>query len=155
MASATKERTFKFYLIFIKFILLLEFYLFVIYGCTESSLYWLSLVAASRGRSPVAVRGFLLAVASPFPEHGLSGLRASVAAAYGLSICGSQAPECGLSSCGTGAQLLWGTWDLPGSGIEPISCLAGGFFTTEPSVKPISLNSRWLLCWTVQAWTWF
>ena len=30
-----------------------------------------------------------------------------------------------------------GTWDLPGSGIEPVSpTLAGGFFTTEPPGKP-------------------
>ena len=29
-------------------------------------------------------------------------------------------------------------WDLPGSGIEPVSpALAGGFFTTEPPGKPI------------------
>ena len=28
-------------------------------------------------------------------------------------------------------------WDLPGSGIEPVSpALAGGFFTTEPPGKP-------------------
>ena len=31
------------------------------------------------------------------------------------------------------AQLLQGTWDLPGLGIKPVSSvLAGGFFTTEP-----------------------
>ena len=30
-------------------------------------------------------------------------------------------------------------WDLPGSGIEPMSpTLAGGFFTTEPQGKPLS-----------------
>ena len=29
-------------------------------------------------------------------------------------------------------------WDLPGSGIEPVSsALAGGFFTTEPLGKPL------------------
>ena len=71
MASATKELTFKFYLIFITFILVLEFYLFI-YGCTGSSLHWLSLVAASRGQSPVAVHGFLIGVRNPlFAEHGL------------------------------------------------------------------------------------
>ena len=36
-------------------------------------------------------------------------------------------------SCGAWAWLLHGMWDLPGSGIEPMSlALAGGFFTTEP-----------------------
>ena len=29
-------------------------------------------------------------------------------------------------------------WDLPGSGLEPVSpALAGGFFTTEPPGKPL------------------
>jgi len=29
--------------------------------------------------------------------------------------------------------LPWGMWDLPGSGIKPVSpALAGGFFTPEP-----------------------
>ena len=33
--------------------------------------------------------------------------------------------------------MLHGMWDLPGSGIEPMSpALAGGFFTTEPPGKP-------------------
>ena len=32
--------------------------------------------------------------------------------------------------------MLRGMWDLPGSGIEPVSAaLAGGFFTTEPPRK--------------------
>ena len=33
--------------------------------------------------------------------------------------------------------LLWG--NLPNPGIEPVSPLAGGFFTTEPSGKPCYL----------------
>ena len=33
-------------------------------------------------------------------------------------------------------------WDLPGPGIEPVSpALAGGFFTTEPSRKPLTSAS--------------
>ena len=49
---------------------------------------------------------------------------------------------------GLWAQQLWcmtglvapGVWDLPGSGIEPVSpALAGGFYTTEPRGK--SFNS--------------
>ena len=38
-----------------------------------------------------------------------------------LSICGSRALEHRLGSCGTRAYLLLGMWDLPGSGIEPMS----------------------------------
>ena len=44
-----------------------------------------------------------------------------------------QAPE--RSSCGSRPYLPCSTWDLPGSGIEPMaSALAGRFFTTEPPV---------------------
>ena len=62
----------------------------------------------------------------------------------GFSCCGAQAPgpavfsssgspalEHRLGSCG--AQLLLGTWDLPGLGNKPEApALAGRFFTTEP-----------------------
>ena len=63
----------------------------------------------------------------------------------GFSCCGAQAlgartsvvVACGLSSCGTRALLLCGTWDLPGPGLEPVSpALAGGFLTTEAPGKP-------------------
>ena len=44
----------------------------------------------------------------------------------------------GFSSCGTRAQLLRGTWDLPGPGLEPMSpALAGEFPTTAPPGKPL------------------
>ena len=90
----------------------------------------------SRGCSPVAVC-WLIAVASLLVEHGHSGTRASVFVAHGLGSYGFQALEHRLNSCGTWAYLLHGMWDLPGSGIEPMSCaLAGGFFTTEPPGKP-------------------
>ena len=47
----------------------------------------------------------------------------------GFSSCGACAVERGLSGCGLPAQLLFGMWDLPGPGIEPVSpALAGGFF---------------------------
>ena len=51
-----------------------------------------------------------------------------------------------LSSCGTAAYLLCGTWDLPRTGIEPASpALGGGFFTTEPPGKPCWHSLRkWL-----------
>ena len=64
-------------------------------------------------------------------------MQASVAVACGVSSCGSWALEHRLISCGTWAQLLWGVWNLPGSGIELVSpTLADRFFTTEPPGKP-------------------
>ena len=69
-------------------------------------------------------------------RHGLQGAQASVVAVFGLSNCGFQAIEHRLNSYGTWAQLLPGIWDLPGSGIKPVSsALEGGFFTTEPPAK--------------------
>ena len=56
------------------------------------------LVVASVGE----VRGLLIMVASLVADHGLQGMWASVAA-RGLSICGSQALEHKLSSCGSQA----------------------------------------------------
>ena len=42
-----------------------------------------------------------------------------------------------LSSCGSRDQLLRGMWDLPRPGLEPVSpVLAGGFSTTAPPGKP-------------------
>ena len=47
-----------------------------------------------------------------------------------------------LSSCGSGAQLLHGMWDLPRPGLEPVSpALAGRFSTTAPPGKPLFLVS--------------
>ena len=47
-----------------------------------------------------------------------------------------------LSSCGSRAQLLCGMWDLPRSGLEPMSpALAGRFSTTAPPGKPPSILS--------------
>lgn len=55
----------------------------------------------------------------------------------GFSRCGSQALECMLSICAAQTWLLHSMWDLPGSGMEPLSpALAGRFFTTKPSGKP-------------------
>ena len=54
----------------------------------------------------------------------------------GFSWCSSQAPERWLSSCGSQAQLLWGMWNLPGPGIEPVSAaLAVRFLPTAPTGK--------------------
>ena len=49
------------------------------------------LVVASRDYCVTAVRGLLIAVASPVVECGLWAVWASVVAALGLSSCGSQA----------------------------------------------------------------
>ena len=58
---------------------------------------------------------------------------ASVVAALRLGSYGSR-----FSSCDTQAQLLHGTWDLPGPGIELMfPALAGGFLTTRPSRKSL------------------
>ena len=62
----------------------------------------------------------------------------------GFSCCGARAlgarasvvVACGLSSCGSRAQLLRGMWDLPRPGLEPVSpALAGRFLTTTPPGK--------------------
>ena len=69
-------------------------------------------------------------------QHRLQGPPASVVSARGFRTCGSQA-------MGTGSivVLLQGTWDLPGSGMEPMSpALEGGFFTTEPPGKPFQMS---------------
>ena len=65
------------------------------------------------------------------------------------STVGAPGLEHRLSRCGTQAKLLCGMWDLPGSGIEPVSpALVGRFFTTEPPGKPEEVSSdHWsLLC---------
>ena len=55
----------------------------------------------------------------------------------GFSQCSSWDLEYRLNTCGTQTPLLGATWDLPRSGIEPVSpALAGGCFTTEPPGKP-------------------
>ena len=47
--------------------------------------------------------------------------QASVAGARGPSSCVSQVLARWLRRSGTWARLLWGMWDLPGSGIKPLS----------------------------------
>ena len=70
-----------------------------------------------RGPLFIAVRGPLTIAASLVAEHRLQTRR--------------------LSSCGSRAQLLRGTWDLPRPGLEPVSpALAGRFSTTAPPGKP-------------------
>ena len=68
----------------------------------------------------IAVRGPLIIAASLVAEHRLQTRR--------------------LSSCGSRAQLLHSTWDLPRPGLEPVSpVLAGRFSTTAPPGKPYTV----------------
>ena len=63
--------------------------------------------------------------------HGLSSC------SMGLSSCGFWAQERRVNHCVTEVQLLCGLWDLPRSGIDPISpVLAGRFLTSAPPGKP-------------------
>ena len=69
----------------------------------------------------IAVHGPLTIAASPIAEHRLQTRR--------------------LSNCGSRAQLLRGTWDLPRPGLEPMSpALAGRLSTTAPPGKPLCIN---------------
>ena len=68
----------------------------------------------------ITVRGPLTIAASLVVEHRLQTRR--------------------LSSCGSRAQLLRGTWDPPRPGLEPVSpALAGRLPTTAPPGKPITV----------------
>ena len=70
-----------------------------------------------RGPLFIVVRGPLIIAASLVEEHRLQ--------------------TCKLSNCGSRAQLLRGMWDLPRTGLEPVSpALAGRFSTTAPPGKP-------------------
>ena len=95
----------------LKMVLGLLLLLISLCGCAESLLLrGLFLVVVYRGYCLVAVLGFLTAVASPVAETS------------------------------TWAQLLRGMWDLPTSGVKPVSpALAGGFFPPEPPGKPEAL----------------
>ena len=70
-----------------------------------------------RGPLFIAVRGPLTITAPPAAEHRLQ--------------------TCRLSSCGSRAQSLRGTWDPPRPGLEPVSpASAGRLSTTAPPGKP-------------------
>ena len=69
----------------------------------------------------------------------------------GFSSCRAQALE--LSCCGRGAQLLHGTWDLPGSVSNQSPALAGGLLITGPPGKSLLVSftdlvgfQHYLLC---------
>ena len=62
----------------------------------------LSLVAASGGYPPVAVREPLIVAASLVTENGLQGAGFGIVSCW-LSVCSSRTREYRLSSCGTWA----------------------------------------------------
>ena len=75
---------------------------------------------SERGPLFIAVRGLFTIAASLAVEHRLQ--------------------TCRLSSCGSRAHFLRGMWDLPRPGLEPMfPALAGGFSTTAPPGKPLSI----------------
>ena len=90
------------------------FYVFI-FGCDGASLLHsgFSLTAVSRGHSVAAMCRLFTVVASHVVKHQLWGAM--------LSSCCSRAPDHRLNSCGAWAEMLCSTWDLPGSGIEPVS----------------------------------
>ena len=97
----------------------------------------------SGGSSLVVVQGLLAGVASLVLDYGLCGAWASIVAACGLSSCSSQALEHRLNSCGTQTYLFHDMWNLPRSGIKPVSlALVREFFTTEPQGSPIVLINK-------------
>ena len=97
---------------------------------------WAFSGCSERDYSLVAVSGLLGVVSSLVAEHGLWGARASAAAEF--NGCGSRAAGHRLSSCGSWAPLFQAMWNLPRSGMEPVSpALAGRFFTNKPSGKPL------------------
>ena len=112
-------------------------YLFI-FGCIGSSLLRVSFLCLQRAGSTLCC-GARASHCGGFSCCGARalGTRASVVVACGLSTCGSRALEHRLSSCDAQTELLWGMWDPPGPGLEPVSpALAGGFPTTAPPGKP-------------------
>ena len=111
-------------------------YLFI-FGSGGSSLFW-GLFSGCGGWGLLCgcVCGLLTAGAPLAGEQGLQGMPASAAVAQELSSRGSWALEHKLWTCVTPAYLLQGMWDLPSSGVRPMSPeFAGGFFTTAPHLR--------------------
>ena len=105
--------------------------------------FWLPCVfiAVHRHSLAAASRGYSLLQCADFSLRWLLLLRSTGSRHVGFSSCGLRALEHRLNSCGSWAQLLCGTWDLPGPGIEPVSPeLASGFLTTVPPGKSLQLD---------------
>ena len=105
---------------FFKFIYFI--YLFI-FGCAGSSVRARAFSSCGkRGPLSIAVRGPFTIAAPPVAGHRLQTRR--------------------LSSCGSRAQPLRGTWDPPRPGLEPVSpALAGRLSTTAPPGKPKDAQS--------------
>ena len=124
-------------------------------------IYYLFIVAAL-GLAPLAVsRGCSGCSAQAPCGSGFScfgaralGEQGSVVAAHRLSSCDWWTPECGLHNW---SGVAWGMWNLPRSGMEPVSpALSAGFLCTMPPGKSLhacmlSRFSRVQLCATL--WT--
>ena len=142
MNKCNEHHTFCFFLPYQPFsasnsLFLKNYFISFIFGCIGSSLLCAGFLQLWRVGATLRC-GARASHCSGFSCCGAQALGtwASVVVARGLSSCGSQALECRLSSCGARAQLLRGTWDLPGPGLEPVSpALAGGFLTTAPPGK--------------------
>ena len=83
-------------------------------------LHWVSV--AARGLSLVAGRegaGYS-SLCVGFSLWWLLLLQSTGSRPKGFSSCGTRPLERRLSSCGAGAQLLRGMWDLPGPGLKPV-----------------------------------
>ena len=122
-----------------------KFYLFIylfIYGCAGSSLLRTGFLQLWQAGATLC-HGAWDSHCGGFSHCGTwaLGARASVVVARGLSSCGSWALERRLSSCGTWTQVLHSIWDLHRPGTKSVSpALAGGFLTTAPPGKSLSLS---------------
>ena len=106
-------------MVFVSFFFFLHLF---ICGCAESSCGDRGLLSRCGSRASHC-RGF-----------PCCGAQAPGGSAF--SSCSSQALEQRLNSYGARAWLLLGMWDLPGSGIKPVSpALAGRFLSTVPPGK--------------------
>ena len=103
-------------------------YLFIhsFFGCVGSSVRARALSSCGkRGPLFIAVRGPLFIVVRGPPTSAAP------------PVAGHRLQMRRLSSCGSRAQLLRGTWDPPRPGLEPVSpALAGRLSTTAPPGKP-------------------
>ena len=112
-----------------KFLFLIN-YLFIYLFMAALGLHFCARALSSRGkRGPLLItaRGPLTTAAPPAAEHRLQTRR--------------------LSNCGSRAQPLRCTWDLPRPGPEPASpASAGRLSTTAPPGKPWHLFLKLLLC---------
>ena len=71
----------------------------------------------------------------------------------GFSCFGAPALEQRLNSCRARTYLLRGLWDLPRSGIKPVSpALTGRFFTTKPPGNPSSCFSNNINLAVIDIW---